>query len=326
VYVKSCTRERRSFQALDAGITSPDQIPPVGKIIHGRAAADLLQIKNGFIPVTRECARTWHGACGRSDAGTAPASSPAEVSSETIVSERREIEMKARFMEMKRMGVSILGLLLLAACAAPQTNTQKGAVYGSAGGAAAGAIVGQVIGHNTKSTLIGSAIGAAVGGLGGAGIGRMMDNQERDMRNALASSEAAAVSREGNLLAVTFKGDVTFDTNSTVVRPGLLSEIDRVASVVNQYPSTLVRVEGHTDSTGSDAYNMDLSNRRALAVKSLLVQRGVAENRIDVVGYGKAMPVAGNHTEAGRQRNRRVEIKIAPQGHSYRKKGEKSSG
>ncbi len=234
--------------------------------------------------------------------------------------------MKARFMEMKRMGVSILGLLLLAACAAPQTNTQKGAVYGSAGGAAAGAIVGQVIGHNTKSTLIGSAIGAAVGGLGGAGIGRMMDNQERDMRNALASSEAAAVSREGNLLAVTFKGDVTFDTNSTVVRPGLLSEIDRVASVVNQYPSTLVRVEGHTDSTGSDAYNMDLSNRRALAVKSLLVQRGVAENRIDVVGYGKAMPVAGNHTEAGRQRNRRVEIKIAPQGHSYRKKGEKSSG
>jgi len=203
--------------------------------------------------------------------------------------------------------------LVLSGCAAPQTKTQKGAVYGAAGGAAAGAIVGQVIGRDTKGTLIGTAIGAAVGGLGGAGVGRMMDNQERDMRDVLASSEAAAVSREGNLLAVTFKGDVTFDTNSTVVRPGLQSEITRVATVMNQYPNTLVRVEGHTDSTGSDDYNMDLSNRRAAAVRNLLTSRGVDDSRIDVVGYGESMPVATNDTEAGRQKNRRVEIKIAPQ-------------
>ena len=208
---------------------------------------------------------------------------------------------------------SFLCVLLLAGCAAPETKTQKGAIYGAAGGAAAGAVVGQVIGHNTKSTLIGSGIGAAIGGLGGAGIGRMMDNQEKDMRNALASSEAATVSREGNLLAVTFKGDLTFDTNSTVVRPGLQSEINRVAGVMNQYPNTLVRVEGHTDSKGSNEHNMDLSNRRAIAVKTLLVQRGIADNHIDVVGYGKTMPVATNDTEAGRQKNRRVEIKIAPQ-------------
>jgi outer membrane protein OmpA-like peptidoglycan-associated protein len=210
---------------------------------------------------------------------------------------------------------SLLGVLILAGCAAPetQTKTQKGAIYGAAGGAAAGAVVGQVIGHNTKSTLIGSAIGAAVGGLGGAGIGRMMDNQEKDMRNVLASSEAATVSREGNLLAVTFKGDVTFDTNSTVVRPGLQSELNRVAGVMNQYPNTLVRVEGHTDSKGSDQYNMDLSNRRAIAVKNLLVQRGIADNHVDVIGYGETMPVATNDSEAGRQKNRRVEIKIAPQ-------------
>ena len=207
-------------------------------------------------------------------------------------------------------------VLLLAGCAALETNTGKGAAIGTAGGAATGAIVGQAVSHNTKGTLIGAAIGAAVGGLGGAGIGRMMDNQERDMRTALASSEAAAVSREGNLLAVTFKGDVTFDTNSTVVRPGLISEISRVAGVVNQYPTTLVRVEGHTDSVGSDAYNMDLSNRRANAVKNLLVQRGVADSRIDIVGYGKTMPVATNDTEAGRQKNRRVEIKIVPQNNS----------
>lgn len=212
-----------------------------------------------------------------------------------------------------------LSCLALAGCAAPQsqTRTQQGALYGAAGGAAAGAIVGQVIGHNTKSTLIGSAIGAAVGGLGGAGVGRMMDNQERDMRDALARSDAAAVSREGNLLAVTFKGDVTFDTNSTVVRPGLYSELNRVAGVMLQYPNTLVRVEGHTDSRGSEEYNMDLSRRRAAAVRDLLVQRGIAESRIDVAGYGKSMPVATNETEGGRQKNRRVEIKIAPQNQQY---------
>ena len=217
---------------------------------------------------------------------------------------------------MKNVSVSVfLCLVLLAGCAAPetQTKTQKGAIYGAAGGAAAGAIVGQVISHDTKGTLIGAAIGAAVGGLGGAGVGKMMDDQERDMRKAVASSEAASVSREGNLLAVTFKGDVTFDTNSTVLRPGLQSEINRVAGVLNQYPNTLVRVEGHTDSTGTDAYNMDLSNRRAMAVKNLLVQRGIADSRIEAVGYGETLPVATNDTETGRQRNRRVEIKIAPQ-------------
>lgn len=214
---------------------------------------------------------------------------------------------------MNKLIISIfLCVLLFAGCTTLETKTGKGAVIGTAGGAAAGAVVGQAVSHNTKGTLIGAAIGAAVGGLGGAGVGRMMDNQERDMRNALASSEAAAVSREGNLLAVTFKGDVTFDTNSTAVRPGLISEINRVAGVLNQYPTTLVRVEGHTDSVGSDAYNMDLSNRRANAVKNLLVQRSINDSRIDVVGYGETMPVAANATEAGRQKNRRVEIKIAP--------------
>ncbi len=216
---------------------------------------------------------------------------------------------------MKNVSVSVfLCFVLLAGCAAPetQTKTQKGAIYGAAGGAAAGAIVGQVISHDTKGTLIGAAIGAAVGGLGGAGVGKMMDDQERDMRKAVASSEAASVSREGDLLAVTFKGDVTFDTNSTVLRPGLQSEINRVAGVLNQYPNTLVRVEGHTDSKGTDAYNMDLSNRRATAVENLLVQRGIADSRIEAVGYGETLPVATNDTEAGRQRNRRVEIKIAP--------------
>lgn len=217
---------------------------------------------------------------------------------------------------MKTISISLfLCILLLIGCTAPQiqTKTQQGGMYGAAGGTVAGAVIGQIIGRDTKGTLIGAAIGAAVGGVGGAAVGRMMDNQERDMRKALASSEAAAVSREGNLLAVTFKGDVTFDSNSTGVRPGLISEINRVASVLNQYPATLVRIEGHTDSVGSASYNMNLSNRRANAVKNLLLQRGVADSRIEVLGFGETMPVASNDNEAGRQKNRRVEIKIAPQ-------------
>jgi len=141
----------------------------------------------------------------------------------------------------------------------------------------------------------------------------MMDNQEKEMREALAASDAAAVRREGNLLAITFKGDITFDTNSTVVKPGLYNELNRVASVLTQYPETLIRVEGHTDSVGTDEYNMDLSYRRANSVRNLLVQRGVNINRIQTVGFGESMPVATNATEAGRQLNRRVEIKIAPQ-------------
>lgn len=208
----------------------------------------------------------------------------------------------------------VLFIFLLAGCAASQTKTQQGGLYGAAGGAVAGAVIGQVIGRDTQGTLIGTAIGAAVGGVGGAAVGRMMDNQERDMRGVLADSDAAAVSREGDLLAVTFKGDVTFDTNSAVVRPGLYSEINRVADVLKQYPETVIRAEGHTDSVGAEEYNMDLSFRRANAVYALLTQQGIADNRIEVVGYGESTPVATNNTEAGRQMNRRVELKIAPRG------------
>ncbi|GAB6268151.1 MAG: OmpA family protein [Smithella sp.] len=217
-------------------------------------------------------------------------------------------------MSKKGMSLFLCCILIMVGCAqtGTMTKSEQGGLFGAGGGAVVGAILGQAIGHNTQSTLIGAAIGAAVGGGGGYGVGAMMDKQEKDMREVLAKSEATAVTREGNLLSVTFKGDVTFDTNSAELRSGLYNEINRVAGVLNQYPDTLIRVEGHTDSKGSDEYNMDLSKRRANNVKTLLVMRGVAENRIEVAGYGKTMPVATNDTEAGRQKNRRVEIRIAP--------------
>ena len=208
--------------------------------------------------------------------------------------------------------ISLVGLIALSGCAAPQTNTGKGATYGAAGGAVAGAILGQAIGRDTKGTLIGAAAGAAVGAAAGAGVGKMMDKQEAEMRQALADSEAAAVRREGELLAITLKGDVSFDLDSDVVRPGLYNELDRIAQIMIKYPQTSILVEGHTDSTGSETYNQQLSERRANGVKNLLVQRGVQTSRVNILGYGESRPVATNDTPEGRQMNRRVEIRINP--------------
>lgn len=212
----------------------------------------------------------------------------------------------------KILVVALAAAVAAVGCAAPQTKTGKGAMYGTAGGAAAGALAGQLIGRDTKGTLIGAAVGAAIGGLAGAGVGNYMDKQEAEFRQALGGSEAAQVSREGDLLAITLKGDVTFDTNSTVVRPGLYNEIDRIAQVMVQYPETQIIVQGHTDSTGSAEYNQSLSERRAEAVKNLILQRGVASSRITSMGYGETQPVATNDTPEGRQMNRRVEIRIKP--------------
>ena len=214
---------------------------------------------------------------------------------------------------MKKICIASLALaLLLSGGCANMNNMGKGAVYGTAGGAAAGALLGQAIGGNSKATLLGMAAGAAIGALSGTGIGYMMDKQEQDMRNALAQSEAIAIQREGDVLALTFKSDFTFAVNSSAIRAGLYTELDRVAQVLATYPQTTIFVAGHTDSTGSEEYNLQLSQRRADSVKNALIQRGVAAQRITAVGYGDGQPVGNNETEFGRQQNRRVEVRINP--------------
>jgi len=207
----------------------------------------------------------------------------------------------------------LLAVAVAFGCAQPMTTTQKGAAVGTGIGAAAGAGLGQAIGHDTKSTLIGAGIGAVVGGLAGGGIGRYMDNQEAALRQGLAASEAANVQRNADMLAVTFKSDLMFDVNSAAVKPGFQSEINRVAQVLVQYPQTNIMVAGHTDSTGSEIYNQELSERRATSVKNALVGQGVNPARITTIGYGETQPIADNSTEGGRQLNRRVVINITPQ-------------
>jgi outer membrane protein OmpA-like peptidoglycan-associated protein len=205
------------------------------------------------------------------------------------------------------MSIVALGLV---GCA---THQQTGALVGTGVGATVGAVAGQAIGHSTSATLLGAAIGGAAGGLTGAAIGNYMDKQEEAMRQALARSEAASIRREQDVLAVTFKSDYFFAVNSAALLPGAYDELERVARVLKQYPESTVRIAGHTDSTGSAEHNQQLSERRAEAVKKALVGMGVESARLNTIGYGEMKPIATNDTEAGKQQNRRVELRIVPQ-------------
>ncbi|MGD2149598.1 MAG: OmpA family protein, partial [Desulfobacterales bacterium] len=204
--------------------------------------------------------------------------------------------------------IAIIASLALAisllSCAGP-TQQQRGAKTGALIGAAGGAILGQVIGGNTESTLLGAAIGTAVGGVSGYQIGAYMDKQEQELRAAMAASEAASIERTQNLLTATFRSEFLFDFDSSTLKPGAYTEIARVANVLNKYPQTTIRVEGHTDSKGSEAYNQTLSEKRSLAVKIALTQRGVDPTRIQTVGFGESQPISSNDAM-----NRRVVIVI----------------
>ncbi len=215
---------------------------------------------------------------------------------------------------MKRLLLVALMAILAMGCVQPTNKTQQGAMIGTGVGAAVGAGLGQVIGGDTEATLLGAGIGAVLGGVAGGGIGRYMDNQEAALRQQFAASESANIQRNANLLAVTFKSDVLYDVGSASLKPGAYTEIQRVAQVLNQYPQTRITVAGHTDSTGSEELNQELSERRAMGVKNALIEQGVAVGRVTTIGYGEGQPVANNYTAEGRQLNRRVVITIAPQG------------
>lgn len=184
---------------------------------------------------------------------------------------------------------------------------------GTAVGAGAGAVIGGVLGAATGSknqrekAAIGAATGAAIGGLLGNRIGAYMDKQEAELRNAMQATIAqnnATIQRNNEqMLTATFKSDVFFDVNSSVLKPGGGTELDRVANVLSQYPQTMIRIEGHTDQTGSEQHNLALSERRANAVKNALVQKGVDPGRIMAVGMGMCCPVSSDHAA-----NRRVSM------------------
>jgi outer membrane protein OmpA-like peptidoglycan-associated protein len=210
--------------------------------------------------------------------------------------------------------VLLVAALIMPGCAAMQEN--KKTTIGAGAGAVLGAGVGYAIGGGK-----GAAIGAVVGGLAGGVIGHYMDKQEREFKQALAESQAReqaaimdGVRREKDALILTFKSDVMFDTNSSVIKPAAYAsgEIDRVAQILNRYPDTTIKVVGYTDSTGSESHNQQLSEQRANSVKNALVVKNVNTARISALGMGESNPIADNATEGGRQLNRRVAIIIEP--------------
>jgi outer membrane protein OmpA-like peptidoglycan-associated protein len=207
--------------------------------------------------------------------------------------------------KMKKIAILILIAILTLSVASCATKGQTGALVGTGVGAAVGAGLGQAIGGSTEATLIGAGIGAAVGGLAGWQIGAYMDRQEAAMQQAFADSEAASIRRDQDVLTATFKGDVFFDYDSAILKPGAYNEIDRTARVLNQYPQTTILISGHTDSRGSEEYNMRLSQRRAEAVRDALISRGVDSRRLRAIGYGESQPISSSHAM-----NRRVELRI----------------
>jgi outer membrane protein OmpA-like peptidoglycan-associated protein len=195
---------------------------------------------------------------------------------------------------------------LLVGCQTVQDNpnTAGGAILGALGGAAVGALLP---GNNRRGALI----GAGVGLLAGAAVGQYLDQQERELRASLAGT-GAEVNRDGESLLVNFPASLTFAVDSAEIRPEFYSTMDQVSGTLNRYPQSYLDVIGHTDSTGSDAYNQSLSERRAGSVSNYLRSRGVIPERIAAYGVGETQPIASNATTDGRQQNRRVELRITP--------------
>ena len=208
-------------------------------------------------------------------------------------------------------GFAALSLLTVSACVTdPNTGEKKVSrtVLGTGGGALAGMLLGGLIGGKT-----GRIVGAGIGGVAGGIIGYKMDKQIKELKEQTAGSGVDVTETDnGKAILVNLPDGVTFDVGSAALKLQFRDTLDKIAASMVQYPDSLIDVYGHTDSTGSDAFNQTLSESRARTVAGYLSSRGVSATRIRSQGFGETMPVADNATEEGRAKNRRVEIKIVP--------------
>ncbi len=197
----------------------------------------------------------------------------------------------------------LVSLVVMNMGCAEWSRMQKGAAIG----AGAGGVVGGVIGHAAGSTIAGVLIGAAVGGAAGAFIGNYMDKQAAEIERDIAG---ARVERVGEGIKITFSSGIMFDVDRAVLKDQYKGELGELATILNKYADTNILLEGHTDSTGPEEYNLELSRKRSQAVASYLATQNVNPTRFTTVGYGESQPIASNEIAEGRAQNRRVEVAI----------------
>lgn len=203
-------------------------------------------------------------------------------------------------------------MLIFSACTTVNPYTGEQQTSKAAKGAGIGAAAGAVAGLLTKGDKLENAlIGAGVGALAGGGVGYYMDVQEAKLRQRMAGT-GVSVTRNGDNITLNMPSSITFALNSADLNSQFFSALDGVAMVLKEYDKTVIEIAGHTDSTGSEQYNQQLSERRAQSVARYLISQGVAPQRLITVGGGELYPIASNDTEAGRAANRRVELTIVP--------------
>jgi outer membrane protein OmpA-like peptidoglycan-associated protein len=204
---------------------------------------------------------------------------------------------------MRRTATFGVLTVLVVGAAGCATKAQTGAIVGAGGGAVIGAVIGKAAGN----TAAGAIIGGVVGGAAGAIIGNYMDQQAAELERDL---EGARIERVGEGIKITFAGGLLFDVDRADLRPAAQENLVKLTQILQKYDDTNILVEGHTDATGTEEYNMDLSLRRSSSVATFLAAQGVLSGRLSAVGYGEIQPIATNETADGRQQNRRVEVAI----------------
>src|SRR6478672_3514371 len=202
----------------------------------------------------------------------------------------------------KAVTVLVAASFALSGCAS-LNNKEKGGIIGAAGGAAVGGAIGKANGSTAKGAIL----GAVVGGAAGMIIGHQMDKQAAELKQNIPG---AIVERVGEGIQVTFDSGLLFDFDSDVVRSDARTNLRNLAASLDKYPGSDLLIAGHTDSVGTDAYNLALSERRAAAAVAYLASQGVNRTRMRARGLGETEPVMPNDSEAGRSKNRRVEVAI----------------
>jgi outer membrane protein OmpA-like peptidoglycan-associated protein len=197
----------------------------------------------------------------------------------------------------------IISFLAVSMGCAEWNRTKKGAAIG----AGAGGVAGGIIGYATGYTVAGILIGAVVGGAAGAYIGNYMDKQAAEIERDI---EGAKVERVGEGIKITFSSGILFDVDRSDLKSQYRGELTELSKILNKYEDTNILLVGHTDSTGSEEYNLELSKQRAKSVANYLATQNVNSGRFTTDGLGESQPVATNDTEAGRAQNRRVEVAI----------------